>query len=329
MGSYHFGAQGRRWRETPWLPLHWNSTSKIFFRISPIRLQPNATGSRSVLIARSKPTFISWTKLAVLSPSNRGGIFPIHPAPSRLLRNLTLCVLLVTGGTLAALPFRHNPSDSDEAVLSGEATGPTQSELGRNGLNSFVETDTTLSIENLVPDGLPKWKVPNVSSLRPQVPSSFEEIAVPLRINADDQDRLTVSATKQLRSAAKVPVTDSLAHRRTSQPQPIDLSNSASEMIANKSSSPSSFGSSFANGSTTARSVLVPNDDFVASLPIPRSGASEKNGKPNTTLASAGRTNDAGNDVTNNPIGQWEEPIERLPNPSPPDRKRYWIRQPD
>jgi hypothetical protein len=45
------------------------------------------------------------------------------------LRTLTLGVLIVTGGTLASLPFRRYQSIPDASARPAQATGPTQSEL--------------------------------------------------------------------------------------------------------------------------------------------------------------------------------------------------------
>ncbi len=56
-------------------------------------------------------------------------IFSLLPAPDPQLRTLTLGVLIVSGGMLAALPFRRYQAIPDASSAPAQVTGPMQSVL--------------------------------------------------------------------------------------------------------------------------------------------------------------------------------------------------------
>lgn len=268
------------------------------------------------------------------------------------MRTLTFCVLLVVGGTLAALPFRQNQSSPYDGAEPGEATGPTQSELRQSSLDLFVESEQPVQLDRYVPAGLPQWNAPDVSSSRPPVPSSFEEVAVPLRLDTYDEERLSVSATKQLkRQAAKPPVTDRLT-QGTFRPMRVDprkMTNGEVQIARSDAgrASEQQFGSAFRNLAKTnqPRSVLVQPGDPM--LPEPKRSGKNAPGTAAPGVAAPGAANQgtatlastskakpandaAANDAAaNGPPSSFLEAEQRLPRQESSLRKRYWIRQPD
>lgn len=105
------------------------------------------------------------------------------------LRTLTLGVLIVSGGTLAALPFRRYQAIPDASSAPLQVTGPSQSALDSPQLDS-VESDAP-------PDGAGGQKVDNsgllVATSRPwtqevsaraprriEMPLTYEDLAQPI-----------------------------------------------------------------------------------------------------------------------------------------------------
>ncbi|MGB7323341.1 MAG: hypothetical protein WBD31_00615 [Rubripirellula sp.] len=96
------------------------------------------------------------------------------------MRNLTLGVLIVTGGALAAIPFRRHNSMSDDTLPPGTATGPSISALDFPPPDSIA---STLDSDLPLPGSLPIWHRGGLPKLPPRqvdVPLSFDDLMVPI-----------------------------------------------------------------------------------------------------------------------------------------------------
>ncbi len=112
------------------------------------------------------------------------------------MRTLTLGVLIVSGGTLAALPFRKYQAIPDASAAPAQVTGPTQSALDQSDTSvlvtndspakeppnqtteeRFVALDTAVLVSNL-----PPWQ-PNTPSPTPRssdIPLTYDDLAFPI-----------------------------------------------------------------------------------------------------------------------------------------------------
>ena len=248
------------------------------------------------------------------------------------MRNLTRLFVLISFGILAALPFRHNPANSSDPHSTGEATGPTSADLGRTNLDFIVQTDDEMQMKETFSDRLPKWTVPNNSVSTPPIPSTFEDIAVPLKLDAYDEARLSVSATKQKHSMGKSRLGREISQERFAQKRSISP---AGDLVAENQpkfvDAKNRFGSSFRSHQGDERyrfKELDPdrpeNQRSILETAQDTKSVARNDQESIATLASADVNNahSSGKSV-------WREPVERLPNRSADNRKRHWIRQPD
>lgn len=111
------------------------------------------------------------------------------------MRTLTLGVLIVSGGTLAALPFRKYQAIPDASAAPAHITGPTQSALDSvettQLVNNRVTTDprpsevheqTLAALETTLASTEPRWQ-PEPPALRPrnaEVPLTYDDFALPI-----------------------------------------------------------------------------------------------------------------------------------------------------
>ncbi|QDT11483.1 hypothetical protein [Planctomycetes bacterium K23_9] len=253
------------------------------------------------------------------------------------MRNLIVCLLLAAGGILAALPFRHHSDHPIDAPLSGEATGPTQAQLGQSSMDLFVESQQPVKLDGLMPQGLPQWHVPENPQSLPPMPSSFEEVAVPLRLDEQDQQRLSVSATKQRRhQVARQPLGNTAGQSAfaTTQPRPLTGSQLSHSPATNRTTR---FGSTAldASGQRSQRSVLVPSNspstdpsDLATESNHKRSdAASAKLASSSQAMSGTASGGIEGESLLKNSFRR--EPVTRLPQPQNTNRVRHWIRQPN
>lgn len=131
------------------------------------------------------------------------------------MRTLTLGVLIVAGGTLAALPFRRYQAIPDASSDPIHVTGPTQSELTSNQFHQLadaspqqqremtlhkIQADVLAASENLAPN-LPRWEAPppEPPKLAIEIPLTFEDLATPIDMPPPLQRRF--NATTAARAA--------------------------------------------------------------------------------------------------------------------------------
>jgi hypothetical protein len=192
------------------------------------------------------------------------------------LRTLTLGLLVASGGTLAALPFRRYPVLPDASSAPAQLTGPTRSALDKPAIDEpEVETAAHVSMLASLPPlpGLDSpLPVPNAppQRLRMDVPLSYEDLALPL-----DQPPVI---DERFNATTKV-------HRQRLEQERVDLVMPDIESLAAKQQK------ELQRAATTAQQQLATG-----------------------TQASSERR---------------DAQIERLPESSPAERERHWIRQPD
>jgi hypothetical protein len=116
------------------------------------------------------------------------------------LRTLTLGVLIVSGGILAALPFRRYQTIPDASTGPAQATGPTQSAISERSLKMLVDSKSAGSSEALSPPELPIWTPPEQPKRRSEsIPLTYEDLLVP--IDRPDNVQQRFSATVEARQS--------------------------------------------------------------------------------------------------------------------------------
>ncbi len=110
----------------------------------------------------------------------------LRPAPSLPLRTHVLGVLIVSGGTLAALPFRRYQPIPDASAAPTQVTGPTQSDIGDTKLHMLADHSgsdeaSDAAASDLLVAQLPHW----TPAAAPQprhvtIPLTYEDLAVPV-----------------------------------------------------------------------------------------------------------------------------------------------------
>ncbi len=207
------------------------------------------------------------------------------------LRNLTLGVLLVAGGTLAALPFRHVGSVPDASGRPPQATGPTLTELQlRAGAPELAQSIAPPSgFDPVLAEALPTWRPPRDRSRSDRhfdAPLSFDDLMAP--IATPEPIRRRYDATVPVSQADAVAKADRQNAFAAAQPfDPI----------------------------TTQPSPMTPprfeqfSDQVVAAKPpVAGSLASTMSSSPSQTFA--------------------QPSTDRLPKPTIAPDDRHWIRQP-
>lgn len=116
------------------------------------------------------------------------------------MRTLTLGVLIVSGGILAALPFRRYQTIPDASLGPAQATGPTQSAISDTSLQMLVDSQTASSAEETPAADLPIWSPPAQPQRRnASIPLTYEDLMVP--IDRPDQVEQRFSATVSARQS--------------------------------------------------------------------------------------------------------------------------------
>ena len=143
-------------------------------------------------------------------------IFSLLPAPDPPLRILTLGVLIVSGGALAALPFRRYQALPDASSAPAQVTGPMQGILEHSVLDSnasatvashgSVNQEYVDSSANDLQSFAPTYPAPHhprrlqveQNPRRANIPLTFEDLQVP--IDLPDPVKHRFSATTPIRA---------------------------------------------------------------------------------------------------------------------------------
>ena len=117
------------------------------------------------------------------------------------MRILTLGVLIVSGGTLAALPFRKYQAIPDASSAPAQVTGPTRSALdpadssvlvtndspantppSNSPEGRFVPLDTSLLDTAVLTSNLPPWQpnAPSPTLRNADIPLTYDDLAFPI-----------------------------------------------------------------------------------------------------------------------------------------------------
>ena len=286
----------------------------------------------------------SWPFLVAKLFRSATGHFGSLPAPSRPLRILTTGALLLIFGTILSLPFRLNHSDQDFLPDPVEATGPTQSSIDARHLDMLVDHQAIGPAEvqafELSPQ--PTWTPPPEPEPAPQVPRSYDEVAVQVSDLPIDTGKFSASLSAQQQKSKKAAEQLQHADQVFQAARPIvddvkvvkrkrAMGKSSIDRVAKSDKRPSrvkaksnldatqtpkqastqqvvTYGSSFAN---IDKHSVAKND-------TPATKSVDK--RKVATFASTGSQNEG---------DQWvEDSSERLPKPND-NRERHWIRQPE
>jgi hypothetical protein len=125
------------------------------------------------------------------------------------LRTLTLGVLIVSGGTLAALPFRHGPSPSDASTTPATVSGPIHTLL-----DSIPEapSDSAVALADHRLDSLPSWQPTSAPRppRQPDIPLTYEDLALPIDQPSVIEQRFTATArVRDKLRAGETPINES------------------------------------------------------------------------------------------------------------------------
>lgn len=248
------------------------------------------------------------------------------PAPSPPLRNLTLGVLIVSGGTLASLPFRRYPT-GDASMVPPAVTGPAQSELDPSVLSAPIEADPAVFASL---DSLPSWVPPSVPprSRQLDIPLTYEDLAMPIDQPAVIENRFNATARVYQKqnpqnhaSPLLMPEMDSLAMQQEgSNPMfsPSTNSNVASNQPVYGALGPGA----------TSPNAMAPN----VSGSVTMGPSMAQLGPAAQPQASDRRSGTAGGFLASSQPSQptfqpLPEPTVQ-PEPTQPARQHHWIRQP-
>jgi hypothetical protein len=227
------------------------------------------------------------------------------------LRTLTLGVLIVSGGTLAALPFRKYQAIPDASSAPAQVTGPTQSALDSADSSQLVtnpwpadqpSSDASLEAINAgaLASNLPPWH-PLATSQAPRsvdIPLTYDDLAMPIdppppiaqRFNATVPIRQQ-QLEQQRVSALVMPAMQQLAATQQLEPQRVSaLVMPAMQQLA-----------------ATQQLELQRVAESVRTL-----SDQQNDSKAAGSLASSR-----------------DRSLERLPKVAPVKRDRHWIRQPE
>ncbi|MGI9475027.1 MAG: hypothetical protein ACR2NZ_26075 [Rubripirellula sp.] len=221
------------------------------------------------------------------------------------MRTLTLGVLIVSGGTLAALPFRRYQAIPDASAVPTQVTGPAQSALdsppvGRRSNAVVHETPDEHDLRGAVlANHIPVWQqssVPTPSQRQLDIPLTYDDLAVPIAQPKPIQDRFNATAAvrqKQVErervASLEMPAMETLVASQQQELQRVIDSVAVNSPAAGGSLASTNLGSS----------------PFAAS-----NGASSTASRGPMAAQSAQR-------------------LDPLPATIPEQRQRHWIRQPN
>ena len=128
-------------------------------------------------------------------------IFRSFQLRARPLRNLSLGVLIVCGGTLAALPFRRYESIPDASNSPTQVTGPARSVLHASELDTEPDAERLPSLAEMDPLIRPRDAFYAAETPPPRrrrsvdIPLTYDDLAVPLDQPKPIRDRFNATTT--------------------------------------------------------------------------------------------------------------------------------------
>jgi hypothetical protein len=189
------------------------------------------------------------------------------------LRNLSLGVLIVCGGTLAALPFRRYQSIPDASNSPTQVTGPAQSvlqaselapETNAEQLPSLSEMDRLISPRDAFYStvGAPPRRRRHVD-----IPLTYDDLAVPLDQPKPIRDRFNATTTVREQQLAEDRIAELVMPPMESLPiaEQQELSRIADSFVPPSTSGRGRASGRFAS-STTESSSPFRSDDQVSVL---------------------------------------------------------------
>ena len=282
------------------------------------------------------------------------------------MRTLTLGVLIVSGGTLAALPFRRYQAIPDSSITPVHATGPTDSALKMGTINPISGTvftppqmaDAMIPGSILAPHSeapLPgSAEDPHLNSLNrisqraktersPDAPLTYEDLVLPIQMPDILQERFNATAAVKSIQMEKERLAD------TPPPRMETMTATSSQTPA--STGPSRFALEPRRGAETLeRSVMQPStidqrqlqsnatrqrgsdtrvEDSVKKFPTVAQPQPEATEMATGTLASTASTSTPTEESDAPAMLPAATEQNRLPKVGTPSRPRHWIRQPD
>ena len=278
------------------------------------------------------------------------------------LRTLTLGVLIVSGGTLAALPFRRYQAIPDSSVTPVQATGPTVSDLKMGLINPAVDTsfappqvaDATIpgsilathsqqadSVESAVEhlNQMTRMSAARNVERSPDTPLTYEDLVLPIETPDIVQQRFNATAAVKSIQTGRHRLSDSTPPRMEpmTADSPEEINSSHLAVHAQKDEPKEN------------RSVLHRDESQDELLQSNGTTMPDQNrrAKESSALAAAGPESEEGaagslasataavdviiREKTPERLGQLPEAVKNnlLTPVGSPSRTRHWIRQPD
>ena len=234
------------------------------------------------------------------------------------LRNLTIGVLILVGGTLAALPFRRYVPIPDPSSVPKEATGPTMSSLRGTNLE-IVESRQIPKLNTLTTTQLPQWRPEPQPVSRRGVPVRYEDLAVPIDAADPSEKNFPASVSSQnerVKSERLETETALNLDRSSMQPLAIHIPPDENQTPATERSIPKARPEEIANLRATKREQSPTRNRALTTQRVP---ATEQ--EATAQLASSSSQSELRSILPK--LG--DQPKSTFTS----ERKRYWIRQPD
>lgn len=150
------------------------------------------------------------------------------------MRTLTFGVLIVAGGTLAALPFRRQ-SSNPVAVPNTNATGPIGPTMGREEM--LIEDIPEVGLPSLAITPKNEWPRKIEATRQIEMPLTYEDLAVPVETQIRDTEQFNATEPVQKSRRAKEDKFVSAAPRM----KPANVINENEATLSTPSSQPQSI----------------------------------------------------------------------------------------
>ena len=250
------------------------------------------------------------------------------------MRNLTIGVLLIAGGTAAALPFRRYQSIQDASLEPTQATGPTQSALGNIDLEMLVrQAQTPIDVQSLaLQPTQPRWPLPGEVSRTLKTPQQYDAVVVPVDLSANDQ-AFNATESKGENAIVDSTVSGHAANKNIDAVRSGLQANHVVKPLMNSFSinkNPSPNRPTYHNWDEPASILIAIGDDPAKEVAPSKKSPIEKSPRhPTATAVLASSSQDIEHKPRRKNLAVNEPAEARLPAARPTDqRKHFWIRQP-